>query len=99
VLYKYEALGRTHYQEYEEGVKIMEKFIGRKGVFLPKLIIVDENGKHIETTNRTKLPGLTKRKKSMFLDYEPFDKDMPLTNPNDMGEALEKRFRKSKYAK
>lgn len=99
VLYKYEALGRTHYHEFEEGVKMMEKFIGRKGVFLPKLIIVDENGKHIETTNRTKLPGLSKKKKSMFLAYEPFDKDMPLTNPNDINEALEKSFRKSKYAK
>ena len=66
-MYKYEALGRTTQQEFEEGVAIMNKFIGRKGVFLPKLIIVDENGKHVETTNRTRLPSLEKMKKADLL--------------------------------
>jgi lysine 2,3-aminomutase len=39
--YKYEALGRATYEEFENGVKIMDAFIGRKGVFVPKLIIID----------------------------------------------------------
>jgi len=99
VFNKYEALGRTTYQEFDEGVKIMNKFIGRKGVFVPKLIIVDEEGKHIETTNRTKLPKITKRKKLELLDYVPFDKDMPLTNPNDIADELERDFQQSKYCK
>jgi len=97
VINKYEALGRTTYEEFEDGVKMMDKFIGRKGVFVPKLIIVDEEGKHIETTNRTKLPNISKRKKLGLLDYEAFEKDMPLCNPNDKAEELERGFLNSKY--
>lgn len=98
-LYHYEALGRTTYKEFEEGVKIMDDFIGRKGVFVPKLIIIDKKGKYIETTNRTKLPKLEKTKKAVLLDYEIFNKDMPLTNPKKIEEKLEKLFKESKYCK
>jgi len=98
-LYKYEALGRTSYDEFENGVRIMDDFIGRKGVFVPKLIIIDDEGNHIETTNRTKLPKLEKIKKSELLGYDLFDKDMPLTNPTDISSELEKQFKKSKYFK
>lgn len=98
-LYRYEALGRTNYEEFDEGVKMMDAFIGRKGVFLPKLIIVDKEGNHIETTNRTKLPKLEKIKKSELLGYSLFHEDMPLTNPNDIAEALEKIFLLSPYGK
>ena len=37
-LSKYEALGRTTYEEFENGVRIMDDFIGQKGVFVPKLM-------------------------------------------------------------
>jgi lysine 2,3-aminomutase len=97
VMYRYEALGRTTYDEFEKGVKIMDAFIGRKKVFLPKLIIVDENGNHIETTNRSKLPKLQKIKKTELLGYELFSENMPLTNPVDIVDELEERFRKSAY--
>ncbi|MFA5288630.1 MAG: KamA family radical SAM protein [Bacteroidales bacterium] len=98
-MFRYEALGRTTREEFEDGVKIMDEFIGRKGAFLPKLIIVDSEGKHIETTNRTKLPKIEKMKKSELLGYDLFDKDMPLTNPTDIADELEKQFEKSKYCR
>lgn len=93
----YEALGRTTRPEFEKSVEIMDKFIGRKGVFLPKVIIVDEKGNHIETTNRTELPRFEKQKKSSRLGYEIFENDMPLTNPALISDELEKLFNKSKY--
>ncbi len=40
----YEALGRASREEYSEAVSIMDEFIGRKGVFLPRVIIVDDQG-------------------------------------------------------
>ncbi len=98
-LYHYEALGRTTLKEFKNGVKIMDKFIGRKGVFVPKLIIVDETGRHIETTNRTKLPVIKKSKKAALLNYEINQKDMPLTNPQKIEVTLEKMFKDSKYNK
>jgi|SRR3972149_9959411 len=96
-IFKYESLGRSTRKEFEEAEEIMNKFIGRKGVFLPKVIIVDKNGNHIETTNRTKLPLLEKLKKSKLLEYDLHDEDMPLTNPADIFNELEVKFKKSKY--
>lgn len=98
-LLKYEALGRTGREEYNNGVKIMDAFIGRKGVFLPKLIIVDNQGRHIETTNRMKLPELGKNKKCKLLEYDIFENDMPLTNPAEIAEILDDQFLKSKFNK
>ena len=77
----------------------MGAFIGRSGVFLPKVILVDKNGRHLETTHRTKLPSLEKMKKAQLLDYEVQADGMPLTNPADIAEELEKKFQRSKYAK
>ncbi len=94
---RYEALGRTTYEEFKAGVEIMDRFIGRKGVFLPKLIIVDENGNHIETTNRTKLPTLEQIKKAELLEYEVFKDDMPLTNPALIQQQLDESFKQSKF--
>ena len=71
---RYEALGRSTKKEFQEGVKIMERFIGRKKVFLPKLILIDDKGDYIETTNRTKLPKIEKMRKAEMLDYELFKK-------------------------
>lgn len=98
-LLKYEALGRTTHEEFEEGVKIMDSFIGRKGVFLPRLIIIDEEGNHIETTNRTKLPVLEKMKKADLLGYELNDGGMPLTNPTVISDELEKLFGDSEFVR
>ncbi|MBN2522085.1 MAG: KamA family radical SAM protein [Bacteroidales bacterium] len=94
---RYEALGRTTREEYKMAVRIMDAFIGRKGVFLPKLIIVDREGRHIETTNRTKLPVIEKLKKSALLDYDLYENGMPLTNPADISEELEEQFKHSTY--
>jgi len=96
-LLKYEALGRANQGEFEEAKKIMDEFIGREGVFRPKIIIVDKEGKHIETTNWTHLPKLEKIKKSARLGYEVFKDDMPLTNPADIADELEKQFSISKF--
>ena len=86
-------MGRSTKDEFSEAEGIMERFIGRKGVFLPKIIIVDDDGNHIETTYRTKLPVLERFKKSKMLGYEVFRGDMPLTNPADIYDELETRFR------
>ncbi|MBN2595392.1 KamA family radical SAM protein [Labilibaculum sp.] len=96
---EYEALGRATFEEFSNGVKIMDDFIGRKGVFVPKLIIVDNKGKRIETTNRTKLPKLEKIKKSKLLEYDVRDKNMPLTNPADISDEIDEQFKKSKYCR
>lgn len=94
---RYEALGRTSYEEFVEGVKIMDAFIGRKGVFLPKLIIVDKQGNHVKTTNRTKLPKFEKIKKRKLLEYEAYLDDMPLTNPQEIKDILDHKFKNSRY--
>ncbi len=94
---RYEALGRASREEYDEAVRIMDTFIGRKGVFLPRIIIVDEKGNHLETTNRTKLPVFEKSKKARLLDYELFDSEMPLTNPMDATGILEAEFARSAF--
>jgi lysine 2,3-aminomutase len=96
---RYEALGRAKRKEYDEAIKVMDNFIGRKGVFLPKIIIVDENGNHLETTNRTKLPHFERSKKAKLLDYELFNSEMPLTNPVDAYDTIEDAFNRSKFNK
>ncbi len=98
-LVRYEALGRATPEEFTEAVSIMDKFIGRKGVFLPKVILVDNEGNHIETTNKTKLPGLGEFKKCDLMGYDIFENDMPLTNPALIEAELEKLYKKSKFPK
>jgi len=95
IIFRYEALGRATEQEFKEAVDIMDAFIGRHGVFLPKVIIVDDKGNHIETTNRTKLPVFERSKKTTLLQYEFFSRDMPLTNPVDINDTLEEKFSES----
>ena len=96
-LLRYEALGRSTKKEFANAVKIMDAFIGRKGAFLPKVILIDKRGNHLETTNRTKLPIFEKLKKAELLGYDLFDGDMPLTNPATISTELEEKFLKSKY--
>ncbi len=97
--YSYEALGRAGKEEYIRGVKLMDKFIGREGVFLPKIIIVDDQGTLVETTNRTRLPAIDKSNKARLLDYEIHKSGMPLTNPARISNELDKHFMGSKYFK
>jgi lysine 2,3-aminomutase len=94
---RYEALGRSSPEEYARAVEIMDAFIGRPGVFLPKVILVDIDGRHIETTNRTKLPRLEKLKKSAQLNYIVRESDTPLTNPAEIAETLEELYGKSEF--
>ncbi|HUW93695.1 MAG TPA: KamA family radical SAM protein [Bacteroidales bacterium] len=96
---KYEALGRATRDEFDNAVKIMDEFIGRKGVFLPRIIIVDEHGNHLETTNRTRLPVFERSKKSTLLGYELHTHDMPLTNPSEIADLLDSEFRKSRFSR
>lgn len=91
-LLRYEALGRATREEYVHATEIMDKFIGRPDIFVPRIIIIDEEGKHIETTNRTKLPTLKKAKKSILLGYKPFRNEMPITNPADMEKELDRLY-------
>ena len=95
---KYEALGRATREEYKMAVGIMDRFIGRKGVFVPRVIIVDEKGNHLETTNRFRLPTFEKTKKAALLNYELYNGDMPLTNPVDTYSEIEAAFLRSGYA-
>ncbi|HUX96617.1 MAG TPA: KamA family radical SAM protein [Bacteroidales bacterium] len=94
---EYEALGRATEEEFVEAEGIMEKFIGREGVFRPNIIIVDDQGNHLKTTNRSILPKFSNRKKSDLLEYEKSTKDMPLTNPANIADKLEEEFNKSRY--
>ena len=98
-IFKYEALGRATRDEYDEAVKIMDAFIGRKGVFVPRIIIVDDGGNYIETTNRTSLPYFERSKKTEILGYGLFDQELPLTNPLDIKQELDQEFKKSKLNK
>jgi lysine 2,3-aminomutase len=89
---KYEALGRASKDEFENSVEIMDKFIGRKGVFLPKVIIIDDEGNHLETTNRTKLPEFETLRKAELLKYDIFENDMPITNPTVIKDKLDELY-------
>ncbi len=92
-IYHYEALGRATRKEYEEAMKVMDEFIGMKGFFLPKIIIIDKEGDRIATTNRTSLPSFEKSRKSELLSYELYTRDMPLTNPQIIKKELEEAFK------
>ncbi len=93
----YEALGRATRNEFDEAVQVMNRFIGRKDVFVPKIIIIDEKGERIETTNRTKLPSLTNLKKADLLNYKIMDGTLPLNNPNDISDELTEKYKFSDY--
>ena len=93
----YEELGRSTQNELDEANEIMEKFIGRKDAFFPKLIILDDNGEYLYMANRNKLPKIEKFKKNELLEYDLFDykAGMPLTNPAEIVSELDKLFEKS----
>ena len=96
-LQQYEALGRSTRREFEKSVAVMDAFIGRKGVFLPKVIIIDCHNRHIETTNRSRLPRLEKSGKTKRLGYTVYHNEMPLTNPAKIAGKLDKLFDRSPW--
>lgn len=98
--YNYEALGRSTRSEYNRAVAIMDKFTGRHGVFVPKVIIIGKDGEYIETTNRTKLPKFEKQRKATLLGYEINGvSNMPVTNPAKIAKKLDELYKESKYNK
>jgi lysine 2,3-aminomutase len=97
VIEKYEALGRARRKEFNEAQRIMDAFIGRKNVFVPRMIIVDREGNIVETTNRSRLPKLENRKKAKLLGYGLYDGRMPLTNPAEIRSELEAGFAASRW--
>jgi lysine 2,3-aminomutase len=96
IISDYEALGRCTQQEYDDAISLMDKFIERKGVFLPSMIIVDNNNKPVSVTN-VRFPELSlNEKKSALLDYELQDNEMPWTNPWEISDFLDKEYIKQK---
>ncbi len=95
----YEALGRATREEYNKAVRIMDKFIGKKGCFFPCLNIIDENGEYIETTNRSwgLMPKMNNENKSFLLNYETQEDGMPITNPYKYTEKFDKLFENSEF--
>ncbi|MCP4716252.1 MAG: hypothetical protein GY868_14130 [Deltaproteobacteria bacterium] len=94
----YEALGRATQAEYDQARKVMDSFIGKRNIFKPAVIIIGENGAPVRAT-RQKLPKLTNSLKADLLGYTKESDGMPLTNPADIEETLEKEFRESDYSR
>jgi len=74
----------------------MEDFTGNPNVFKPAVIIEDENGVPVRTTRRS-LPELTNSIKADLLGYAKEEDNMPLTNPANNMDELDRAFLKSKY--
>jgi len=98
-IYNYEVLGRATRDEYDKAMALMDKFIGRKGVFRPRLIITDEDGNILETTNRTHISTVENIRKAQLLAYSPMRDELPLTNPAKIRAKLELLYRSSEYSK
>jgi len=88
----YEALGRTTQPEYDAAITLMDKFIGRSGVFRPSLIITDDSGNRLTTTNKSPLPKFSNREKAAAFGYSLYDDEMPVTNPTVLTTQLDKLF-------
>ncbi|MBR9702431.1 KamA family radical SAM protein [Candidatus Woesearchaeota archaeon] len=91
----FEALGRASRKEFLHASQVMDRFIGRPDVFSPSVIIVDEQGEYIETTNR-ELPSLHNQGKAAILGYEVCEDGMPVTNPAKIKDKLDVLYEKSK---
>lgn len=94
----YEVMGRADVEEYRNAMEIMNAFIGRKGVFLPRLIITDKKGNVLETTNRTDITAAENLRKTQLLGYHAGKSGLPLTNPFSKKDELEALFRKSAFS-
>lgn len=92
----YEALGRATKEEYVNSRYVMDRFLGRPGIFKPAVIIIDENGNPVRTTRR-RLPELTNAIKADLLKYEKEKDGMPITNPAEIHGILDEGFKTSKF--
>jgi lysine 2,3-aminomutase len=92
IIDNYEALGRTTQSEYDAAITLMEKFIGRPGVFQPSLIITDDNGNHIATTNKSPLPKFSNQDKIAAFNYQVRADNIHLTNPAEVRDLLDNLF-------
>lgn len=97
--HNYEALGRTSEKEYEESVSKMDDFIGRSGVFKPCLMIFDDDGNYIRTTNHDILPKYSNSEKAEMFEYGIWKNDMPITNPHLLADELDKMYYAQKAKK
>jgi lysine 2,3-aminomutase len=96
VITDYEALGRCTVPEFEASVRVMDEFIGRSGVYVPSLILVDSEGKSMYATN-FRLPNLDNERKSTILDYDIVGEDgFPWSNPAEISDYLDKEYAKAK---
>jgi len=91
----YEALGKATKDEYVNSRRVMDKFLGRSGIFKPAVIIVDDHGNPQRTTRR-RLPELTNKIKTDLLNYRMGMNGMPITNPADIKDELDKGFKEEK---
>ncbi len=98
-MFTYEALGRSTQEQYEEAMRVMDEFVGRKGVFLPKVLLIDAGGNYMETTNRGDVKYYSTLEKSQLLNYAPHDQEMPLTNPADIEKELNEAFETSRWCR
>ncbi len=94
----YEALGRATQEQYVNARKTMDAFLGRPNIFKPAVIIVDENGNPVRITRR-RLPELTNALKADLLGYNMESDNMPLINPAEKKEDLDRAYHKSEYCK
>ncbi len=101
IIADYEALGRSTREEYDEAIRVMNEFIGRKGCFYPCLNIIDDEGEYLETTNRGwgLMPSLNNGRKAELLEYEVGEDYMPITNPALISDELDEIFTASEYSK
>ena len=97
IIDNYEALGRASRSEFQAAVQLMDKFIGRSGVYKPSVIIVDKKGRHLATTHKAPLPDYSPRDKSIAFGYQVFSDDLPLTNPNEIAAELDQQYRQSPH--
>jgi len=86
---EYEALGKSTKEEYDNAISIMNRFIGREGVFKPYMILVDEKGTYLKTSNSKQLPDIYNDKKINYLNYRPLNNGKIITNPAEVKDYLD----------
>ena len=96
IIDNYEALVKTTEKVYDNAMKSMTQFIGRENVFMPNMIITDDDGKYLYTSNCNELPNLINIKKARLLNYKTQTDGQPITNPFLIRNELDALFAKQK---
>ena len=110
VLEGYEPLGKATSDEYGAAVRVMDEFIGREGVYLPNLMIIDGDGRYTGETTNVYLPSkdeLSFEMRARMLNYDcvgltPVEEgvsSVPETNPSRISDELETGFAHSSYCR